>query len=150
MEAQSTLDSDLWAFFNDAKGDVGGLRAAPLEPSYGGGDATDMPHTRLKAAAEYRTIELALGALEHEDVEVLRLAHTPVPPALRPKFSKCGELTHVVVWLAPSPHWVLENPKKVDALVVKARRRVSRAVKRFRAEYSLLERLEKQARRRTA
>jgi hypothetical protein len=125
VEAQSTLDSDLWAFFNDAKGDVGGLRAAPLEPSYGGGNPTDMPGTRLDAAAIYRTIELALGGLDPEEVEVLRLAHTPVPPALRPRFVKCGELTHVVIKLAPgeSPHWVLENPKKVDKLIANAHRR---------------------------
>jgi hypothetical protein len=111
-----------------------------------------MPGSRLDAAAIYRTIELALGGLDPEEVEVLRLAHTPVPPALRPRFAKCGELTHVVIKLSPgeSPHWVLENPKKAEALVSKARRRVSRAVKRFRAEYSMLEKLEKRARRRRA
>lgn len=134
MEAQSTLDSDLWWFFQEASSDISGLAAAPLEPSYGGGTPNDVPGSRLDAAAEYRDIESALGALSIEDYEVLKLAHTPVPPALRPKFAKCGELTHVVVMLAPSAHWVLEHPEGVPDLVSKARRRVSRAVKKFRAE----------------
>lgn len=146
MEAQSTLDSDLYWFFNEASGDVAGMRAAPLEPSYGGGDQTDMPASRLNAAALYRRIELALGALDPDEVEVLRLAHTPIPPALRPKFAACGEFTLVITeLLAPSPHWVLENPMDVRRLVTTARRRVGRAVKRFRAELRHWERLERGA-----
>lgn len=131
-------DHELWWFWNEADGDMG-LRASPLEPSYGG-QVDTLDDNRCKAAARHRDIGLVLGALDPDQVDLLRLAHTPIPPALRPQLGKLGPLAHVVFDAAPSADWVLERLKRngtddeLARALERARLRVAKAISLFRAE----------------
>jgi hypothetical protein len=134
-----TPDPDLWWYWNEADGDVGGLRAAPLEPSYGG-KLDDGMERRVSAAGKYRDIALALGELPEEQVRLLEMAHRPLPPALRPRMGTLGALAYVVLDLAPSPEWALERLKptgmepEIAKLLEKAKRSARKALEAYQAE----------------
>ena len=127
-------NEDLSWFWHGAEGDMG-LHAAPLEPSTGGGRTDGMSARQLKAAGRYNRIALVLGGMDEETVRLLRLAHTDVPPAMRPRFAALGELAVAVVDAAPSPEWVLKaREAELKKLTAKVRQRVAKAVREFEAE----------------
>lgn len=135
-------NEDLYWFWNEASGDMG-LRASPLEPSTGG-QSDGMSARQLKSAARYNRVSLVLGGLDEDRVRLLRLVHTEVPPALRPRFSKLGTLAMAVVDAAPSPEWVLTaKERELQKLTAKVRREATKAVKEFEAEYRMWVALEK-------
>lgn len=127
-----TTDADLEWLWTQAEGDISGVHAAPLEPSTGGGGVPGISRQQSAAVTRYNRIQMALGGLDEREVRLLRLAHTPVPPALRPRFAKLGTLAHVVLDMAPSPEWVLEaKSAELTKLVAKARQKVTRAIAKF-------------------
>lgn len=127
-------NEDLYWFWNEAHGDMG-LRAAPLEPSTGG-QCDGMSARHLKAAARYNRVSLVLGGMDEGTVRMLRLVHTEIPPAMRPRFSKLGTLAMAVVDAAPSPEWVLTaKERELQKLTAKVRQRATKAVREFEAEY---------------
>jgi hypothetical protein len=151
---QASFDSDLWWYWNEADGDMG-RHAASLEPMTGqtAQDNTP-PQSRLKAAGTYRDIGVCLGELSEDDVTILRLAHAPVPRAFAPRFAKLGDLTHVVVALAPSPEWVLvrleakapaAQREELAKRVAEAKAKVEKAVSRYRKEAAKWEKMKGQA-----
>lgn len=135
----SEFDADLWWYWNEADGDMG-KHAASLQPRTSGGVQDFAPSgSQLKAAGKYSDIELSLHQLDQDQIEILRLAHTPVPPSLKPQLVKLGDLAHVVMHLAPSPAWVMErvaskSSDELTGMVAKAKRIVAKAVKRFQNE----------------
>jgi hypothetical protein len=147
---QASFDSDLWWYWNEADGDMG-RHAASLELMTGqtAQDNTP-PQSRLKAAGTYRDIGVCLGELSEDDVTILRLAHAPVPKAFAPRFAKLGDLTHVVVAMAPSPEWVLvrleakapvERRDELAKVVAEAKAKVEKAVGRYRKEVAKWEKM---------
>jgi len=78
------FDSDLYWLFNESAGDLA-FSAIPLEPSYGGNsDDPGINNRQLKTAGRCRFLMRALNALDHSQQAILRAAHTPMLPALRP------------------------------------------------------------------
>jgi hypothetical protein len=130
-----------------------GRKAASLEPaSHGGQVATTPDFRKLDAATRYKTIEFSLGGMPEQEVEILRLAHTPIPPAVRPQLAKLGELAHVVMLLAPNTAWVMERigskrNAELEELLAKAKRRVTKAISAFRKSFEEWQKLEKAAKR---
>jgi hypothetical protein len=138
------LDPELWWYFNEAAGDVGGMHASPLEPTT---RATGKPDdsavlARFGAVGRYRDMGCVLGALSDEDVRLLAAMHRPVPVRLRPVLASLGLLALPVLELAPSPEWALERlggtkrNRELAALEDQAKRKVKRALKAFRAEWT--------------
>lgn len=142
MTDDGVRSEELSWYWHSAEGDMG-LHAAPLEPSYGGGEH-GVTRRQSKAVARYNLINLVLGGMEEATVKLLRLAHMDVPPALRPRFAALGTLALVVVDMAPSPEWVVKakEPELVK-LTARARQKVARAVRDFEKEHARWAALEK-------
>lgn len=99
------LEAELTWLFCESAGELG-LRGMPLEPAIGGDN--DGPTDRaVEAASKHRRVTSALHALPHEHQRALRLAHTPMPPALHPRIAKLGELAGVMLGAdEAAPAWI--------------------------------------------